>query len=518
MESAAASIRPLPLYLGDAQTFARLRTALADLHFDEASICALVGIRNIFEFSTRWEGREPIELSSALAALIHVFLDGEKLGEDQLHTVLPTEAITVFKELGLLVSHAHESGMVYSPVALYPVASLYIASDRNAPVDDSVPFSVEDAVYAAITLSGKRFLASLPSSPCEELLDLCAGTGVAAFHAAARYARHAWSCDLSERCTHFAEFNRRLNGIENATVAEGDLYDAVKGRTFDRIVAHPPYVPTAEQKILYRDGGQDGEQILSRIVVGLPLHLRPGGRFYSFTLATDRENAEYEQRVRQWLGEHSHEFDVYVIAVEVPDEPDYILRNALKTALKSTRRSKNTPNFDLLRDLRVTSMYYAITVIERLATDRPAITARTRKAARANDHAVEWFIRWSRAGAAAEFDNDLLEARPRMTDFFRLQVSHSVRNAVLIPSRFDLHSDYPFAVSLSCPAWVAAVVSSCNGARRCMDIFESLQQQNVIDPAVTKEQFAGSVRTLIAHGFVEVEQFRLPHPENPDKS
>jgi len=68
---------------------------------------------------------------------------------------------------------------------------------------------------------------------------------------------------------------------------------------------------------------------------------------------------------------------------------------------------------------------------------------------------------------------------------------------------------------LSCPAWVAAVVSACNGSRRCVDIFEGLQQQNVIDPAVTKEQFAGSVRSLIAHGFVEVEQFRLPRPENP---
>ena len=198
----------------------------------------------------------------------------------------------------------------------------------------------------------------------------------------------------------FRRVQPEVNGIENVSIGQGDLYDAVDGRTFDRIVAHPPYVPTPEQKILFRDGGQDGETILRRIVEGLSRHLRPGGRFYSFTLATDREDADYEQRVRGWLGAQGHEFDVFVVAMEVADEPDSLL----KTALKSNRPAiKSMPNLEFLRRLKVTSVYNAITVIEKFAGARPAITARTRKAARATNDAVEWFIRWTNAGAAPEF-------------------------------------------------------------------------------------------------------------------
>jgi SAM-dependent methyltransferase len=507
METAASAARPLPLLMGSPEAFAALRSALIELHFDEASICGRVGITNIFEFSTRWEGREPIELTDALAALIHLLIDGEMLDENRLSALVPGQALAAFRDLGVLVRHEHRAEMVYSPVALYPVDSLYIASDRNSPVDETVPFSVEDAVYAAITTSTKRFLAALPPTPCEEVLDLCGGTGIAAFVAASRYARHAWSCDLSERCAHFAEFNRRLNGIDNVSIGQGDLYEAVDEQTFDRIVAHPPYVPTAEQKILYRDGGQDGETILRRIVEGLPRHLRPGGRFYSFTLATDREDADYEQRVRGWLGEHGHEFDVFVVAVEVQNEPDALL----KSALKSNRPSiKNMPNLEFMRRLKVKSIYNAITVIERLAEARPAITARTRKAARATNDAVEWFIRWTHAGASPDFDSFLLESRPHLAAGFKLQVTHTVHHAALVPSRFELTSDYPFAVSLQCPSWAAKAAAACDGSRRVIDMMEQMRQQNAIDESISQQQFVAGVRSLLSHGFLELDEFPLP--------
>lgn len=69
------------------------------------------------------------------------------------------------------------------------------------------------------------------------------------------------------------------------------------------IVAHPPYIPDGANKLLFRDGGEDGEQIFRRIVQGLPQYLKPGGRFYCVTTATDRENESLQDRVRGWLGE-----------------------------------------------------------------------------------------------------------------------------------------------------------------------------------------------------------------------
>ena len=97
-----------------------------------------------------------------------------------------------------------------------------------------------------------------------------------------------------------------------------------------------------------------------------------------------------------------------------------------------------------------------------------------------------------------------------MANGFKLQVTHSVHNATLVPSRFDLKSDYPFAVSLPCPSWVAAVAAACDGSSRVVDLFEQMRQQNVIDETISQEQFVAGLRTLLAHGFLELEEFPLP--------
>lgn len=88
----------------------------------------------------------------------------------------------------------------------------------------------------------------IPASPCERFLELCCGTGIAALLAARNGAKHAYAFDIAARSVPFAEFNRRLNGLESVTIREGDLYSPSAGERFDRIVAHPPYVPVLQPK------------------------------------------------------------------------------------------------------------------------------------------------------------------------------------------------------------------------------------------------------------------------------
>ena len=56
------------------------------------------------------------------------------------------------------------------------------------------------------------------------------------------------------------------------------------------------------------------EQILRRLVEGVPRHLRPGGSFYTFVTAADCEGQPFEDRLRLWLGEAQAEFDVVLAA------------------------------------------------------------------------------------------------------------------------------------------------------------------------------------------------------------
>src|SRR5690606_22021150 len=145
----------------------------------------------------------------------------------------------------------------------YPLGELHLASDLSRPDGGAPP---DDVVYPALTDSTAHFLLTLPDDGCERLLELCAGTGVAALRLAPACGE-AWATDVSARAAHFAEFNRRLNARDNVTVACGDVWAAVGGRTFDRVVAHPPYVAGADDAV-FRDGGEDGEAVTRRIVEG----------------------------------------------------------------------------------------------------------------------------------------------------------------------------------------------------------------------------------------------------------
>ena len=115
-----------------------------------------------------------------------------------------------------------------------------------------------------------------------EVLEVCAGTGLAAIMAARCHEGRATTVDLSRA----AQLNARLNGILNGVpvrALRGDLFAPVAGARFDLIVANPPYVPAADDRLPARgperawDAGRDGRAVLDRICHEAPTHLRPGG-------------------------------------------------------------------------------------------------------------------------------------------------------------------------------------------------------------------------------------------------
>jgi len=296
-------------HLGTPAQFATVRRILRNLYFDEESVCRRTRLPSIFAFKKLDQGRQTaIELNDGLDALIRLLLDAEPLPEARVQYLLPAETLAALETLGLIIQMGRQ-GDYFGTVRLSPVESLYISSDRNPPLAPEMILDGRDVVFDPLSWNTGEFLKHLPRSDCDSLLDLCTGSGVAAL-AGSRWARRAWACDLASRSVRFTEFNRGLNGIDNVACVQGDLYEPVRNLTFDRIVAHPPYVPAAEQELLYRDGGDDGEQLLRLIVAGLPRHLRAGGLFYAFIMSTDREGETLQDRIRTWLGGEANEFQV----------------------------------------------------------------------------------------------------------------------------------------------------------------------------------------------------------------
>lgn len=122
-------------------------------------------------------------------------------------------------------------------------------------------------------------------------LDLCTGSGCIAV-AIKRLlpSLEVWASDISERALAIAQKNaERLVGPGAIHFCRGDLFENIRG-TFHCIVTNPPYVPRSLISHLSRevqqeplgalDGGDDGLDLIRRIIAMAPSYLEPGGALF----------------------------------------------------------------------------------------------------------------------------------------------------------------------------------------------------------------------------------------------
>ena len=481
---------------------------LTEAEFTAPAVCSRVGIESIYDFRSIREGRSTgVELVTALDLLIRLFMDVERVERNVVQQLLPAAGLDTLESLGLLELYSPDRRQCHATVLLYPTESIWIASDLNVnPAGPSETPLPRDAVYPAITKNTRHFLSTLPSQPCERFLELCAGTGIAALLASS-YAGHTWSADITERATQFARFNAALNGINNCTVVQGDLYQAVDGATFDRIVAHPPYMPSLEQKFIFRDGGEDGEQITRRIIAGIPEHLQPGGRFYCTCMLTDRKGARAEERIRAMLGEKQGEFDVALITLQTYQPTDYYVRLALdgRATLEEVAQ-----RHEIFKRLEVEHLVYGSMVIQRRSEVRQVFTARRQVGSAMGVPEVEWLLRWETAAAQHPTLQRLIESRPAVASRVRLRLAHTMQAGTWVPDECLVATPWPFAVEAKCPPWTATLLARCDGHSTTSDHLEFLKGRGDIPADAPASEFVKLIRALIAGGFLEVADFRLP--------
>jgi SAM-dependent methyltransferase len=504
-----------------------MRDFLSSSDFYEPPICRRVGITGLNKFlaADRLRGILSGE-SDRLAVLIRLFLLGESLEAKVLESAIPAGAVEAMKELGLLIQDPTDFAPPHAPhpnpgggtaageptnicasVALYPVGELFIASDRWTVTQGNDGELWEDFVIPAITPNSSQFVATLPQEPCESCLDLCSGTGVAALDSARRGSHASWAVDITERSTQMAKFNHLLNGLDNVRTMQGDLYDCVGDLTFDRIVAHPPYMPVLSRAQAFYDGGADGEQVTRRIVMGLPRRLRPGGRFYCLTQGSDREGAPFEKRVRDWLGEAESEFDVLVIVRQDQAPRDTALQYAVKAkggdeAVQQMR--------EMLKELGVQNMTYGWLIIQRRNEARPVFTVRRTVGRNSTRKEIAWLLKWESAAAKPEFIDRLADAHPVALRALELHTVHRMKGGDLLPEEFKLKTEYPFSVECRVQPWVGFLLPQCDGKSSVGELLEFCKRNNFVHLDTPLPEFIKLLAAFISCGFLEVEEFRLP--------
>jgi SAM-dependent methyltransferase len=449
------------------------------------------------------------KVGDRLDALIYLFVVGESIPAAEAESFFPPPVWAILLQTHLILTDPTHADRCVASVALYPIRDLLIVSDRWNNPNHTPREMFPDIVYPALTKSAKQFIDFTSYEPCDDFLELCAGTAPAAL-LASRTAKNIWATDIAERSIDFAKFNAALNGIHNVTFALGDLYQPLEGRTFDRIAAHPPYVPVLKPAEIFYGGGELGEEIIQRIVAGLPGKLKSGGRFYCRTMGTERCGQSFEDRVREWLGVAQAEYDVAFFTLQSFEARQFALE---ETMAKNGGREQYAQWEKLFTKYNVRGLVLGIVIVQRTIGQRPGFTIRRTIRSSTPSSMLEWAMRWEAEILAAGFGQRILNAKPLATPGIEIVVRHVLRDGEISQDSFTLSSELPFATDCKVQPWMAALLPRCDGKTTVADLLETAKQNGWIVPETPPEEFGHLLATLISGGFLQTEEFRLPAAE-----
>ena len=120
-------------------------------------------------------------------------------------------------------------------------------------------------------------------------LDMCCGSACLAILAARAFLlAKVDAVDISAASLAVAERNRRIHHTgHRLELVRSDLFAALHGRRYDLILTNPPYVPRAVMRRLPKEyrhepglalgAGDDGMDLVAKILEAAPDHLYPGG-------------------------------------------------------------------------------------------------------------------------------------------------------------------------------------------------------------------------------------------------
>jgi len=272
----------------DGRSLSGLAERLRGAGYDEARIAQSIGLPHLAALSrdriplhrTRLDPASPLDVA------ISFFILNDELSAADLAPLTGDEGADLLERLdrsGLLqVRGRGRAARLRSKVAIYPCAGALIATDPRftSGVDragdgGAVKSGARPAKDAVMYLGGDSYaLAYLaPRRAVARALDLCTGSGVHAI-LAARHAEHVTAVDISPRALAFGRLNAAMNDLAGRIEWRlGDLYGPLAdGERFDLLLANPPFVPSPHEgraRLLYRDGGADGGEVVSRLLHGL---------------------------------------------------------------------------------------------------------------------------------------------------------------------------------------------------------------------------------------------------------
>ena len=258
--------------------------------------------------------------ASPLATLVRLFLLQAPVRRTDAERALPGLVDSLATE-GMVLASADE---VRATLDCRPYADdshvWWVVSDLT-PGLDGQPIRV-DADHVLGVTPASTSLAQLTSRrEVSRALDLGTGCGVQSLHLS-RHAADVVATDVNPRALAITAFNAALNEIR-VDLRDGSLWDPVTDETFDLVTTNPPFVisPATDQRLVYRDSGLPGDQVVEAIVRGAPAHLADHGWCQIVANWAIRDGLPWDERLAGWL---TPDCDALVVQREVLDPASYV--------------------------------------------------------------------------------------------------------------------------------------------------------------------------------------------------
>ncbi|MDX1981010.1 MAG: methyltransferase [Bryobacteraceae bacterium] len=502
-----------PLRIGAEESFAAVRGFLTASGYSEQFLLDRFSLPSLHfllyplgqqgdEFRKRYQG------PGLQLLLSRLLMGGYAATETELAEHLPPRISDAMRDLGLLLPMEGEPPKFITPALVYPALGFFIAADRGFYLEGVLGYRGSDYVMSGTEHVCRDYVDSLPLTACGRFLEIGTGSALGALWAS-RTAGHVWATDITERAAHYARFNSRLNGAANFTVAKGDLFEPVKGLTFDRIACNPPFEPPLKRGLVFSVGGEDGEQIMKRLVEQAPRYLNPGGRLYMQVMGTNREDESFDARIRKWLGEASAECDFALFARQVMQPREYAIQQILGENDDSWKLEEWSGFY---KKLRAYEVVHGHLVIQRRESERPVFHAVRKFGPSSGLAAMEWLVDWETRCVQPGHEAFLMAARPVAGPAWELEVRHTLRQGKLAPIGYTMKTKAPFDVDLQIQPWIAATVARCDGSHTCANLLEWVRGNGALSGDEGPAEFVRAMNALIGCDFLRVEDAEQSRP------
>jgi methylase of polypeptide subunit release factors len=226
-----------------------------------------------------------------LSALIKLFLLGARVAASEAVETLAPLSLARLEAMGVLKIR---DGEVEAAIEIVPTPELILACDQSrhefSRTDHVAGVSPPTYVLAYLTVRRR----------VKSALDIGTGSGVQAL-LAARHADDVVGVDINPRALRFAAFNAALNRVENVDWRLGNLFEPVRGSSFDLVVCNPPYVISPEAELVYRDAGVRADLFCEALVRRIPAFMHEGAFAHVLVSWIHPPQQDWSLPLRCWL-------------------------------------------------------------------------------------------------------------------------------------------------------------------------------------------------------------------------